>query len=166
MSETGFGPTLTELCEIVQDYVQLKQLKTGFVNDYHGYNWIISFLKQHKLEKSLKKGGQMQLARKNVTSDAFVLYSYYEMLKKEVKRLGIQERAECFCNCHESGFSRDPPKCTYVGPIGEPLFIIRDYSKFLWWKKVCNTDTISGVEVMLIIMSTLLPPLILKNCIL
>ena len=45
MSEIGLGPTLTELCEIVQDYVQLKQLKTRFVNDYHGYNWTISCLK-------------------------------------------------------------------------------------------------------------------------
>ena len=42
-----FGSTLTELCEIVQDYVQLKQLKTRIVNDYPGYNWTISFLKWH-----------------------------------------------------------------------------------------------------------------------
>ena len=90
ISEIGFGPTLTELCVIVQDYVQLKQLKTRFVNDYPGYDWTISFLKQHKL--NLKKGGQMQLARKNVISDPFVVYSYYEMLKKEVERLGIQGR--------------------------------------------------------------------------
>ena len=45
MSEIGLGPTLTELCEIVQDYVQLKQLKTRFVNDYPCYNWTISCLK-------------------------------------------------------------------------------------------------------------------------
>ena len=62
MSETGFSPTLTELREILQDYVHLKQLKTRFVNDYPGYNWTISFLKRHKL--SSKKGGQVQLARK------------------------------------------------------------------------------------------------------
>ena len=99
MSEIGFGPTLTELREIVQDYVQLKQLKTGFVNDYPGYDWTISFLKRHKL--SLKKGDQMQLARKNVTSDLFVVYGYYEMLKKEVESLGIQKRPECFYNCDE-----------------------------------------------------------------
>ena len=71
----------------------------------------------------------MQLARKNVTSDPLVVYVYYKMLKKEVVRLGIQERPECFYNCNESGFPRDPSKCKYVGPIGEPLFIIRDYSK-------------------------------------
>ena len=41
----------------------------------------------------------MQLARKNVTSDPFVVHGHYEMLKKEVERLGIQERPECFYNC-------------------------------------------------------------------
>ena len=45
MSEIGFGPTLTELREIVQDYVQMKQLKTRFVNGYPDYNWTTSFFK-------------------------------------------------------------------------------------------------------------------------
>ena len=68
MSETGFSPTLTELREILQDYVHLKQLKTRFVNDYPGFNGTISFFKRHKL--SSKKGGQVQLARKNVFTTA------------------------------------------------------------------------------------------------
>ena len=63
MSEIGFGPTLTELCKIVQDYVQLKQLKTQFVNDCPGYDWTTSFLKRHKL--SLKKGSQIQQGKYN-----------------------------------------------------------------------------------------------------
>ena len=54
--------------EIVQDYVQLKQLKTWFVNDYPGYNRTVSFLKWHRV---WKKGGQVKLARKNVNSDPF-----------------------------------------------------------------------------------------------
>ena len=37
----------------------------------------------HKL--SFKKRGQMQLARKNVTSDPFVMYGYSEMLEKEIQ---------------------------------------------------------------------------------
>ena len=80
-------------------------------------------------QTELTKVAQMQLARKNVTSDPFVVYGYYQILKKEIDRLGIQERPECFYNCDESGFLRDPSKCKYVGPIGELLFIIRDYSK-------------------------------------
>ena len=125
MSNMWFGSTLTELCEIVQGYVQIKQLKTRIVNDYPGYNWTISFLKWHIWVWK----NEVKCSLKNVTSDPFVVYGYYEMLKKEVVRLGIQERPECFCNCDESGFPRDPSKCKYVGSIGEPLFIIRDCSK-------------------------------------
>ena len=68
---------------------------------------------------SLKKGGQMQLARKNVTSDPFVIYQLDEILAKEVEHLGIAEKPECFYNCDESGFPVDPSKCKQVGPIGK-----------------------------------------------
>ena len=50
----------------------------------------------------------MQLAKRNLTSDPFVVYGYYEMLKKEVDRLGVQVRPECFYNCNESGFPQRP----------------------------------------------------------
>ena len=73
----------------------------------------------------------MQLAKKNLTSDPFGVYGYYGMLKKEVDRLGIQEKPECFYNCNESGFPRDPSKCKCVGSTGGPLFIIWEYSKDL-----------------------------------
>ena len=39
MSELEFGSTVNEPGEIVQDYVQMKKLKTQFVNDYPGYDW-------------------------------------------------------------------------------------------------------------------------------
>ena len=58
--------------------------------------------------KQFKKRGQMQLAKRNLTSDPFVVYGYYEMLKKEVDRLGVQVRPECFYNCNESGFPQRP----------------------------------------------------------
>ena len=116
MFEIGFCLTLAELREIGQDYVQLKQLKTWFVNHYPGQDWTTSFLKGHKL--SLKKGDKTQLPRENFTLDPFVVYGCYEMLKKEVERLGIQERPECFYNSDELRFPRDPSKFKYVGPIG------------------------------------------------
>ena len=36
--------------------------------------------------------------QESVTLDPFVFHGHYEMLKKEVERLGIQERPECFYN--------------------------------------------------------------------
>ena len=95
----------------------MKDLTTRFKDNMPGPDWVRSFLKRHKL--SLKKGGQMQLARKNVTSDPFVIYRLYEVLRKEAERLGIMEKPECLYNCDESGFPHDPSKCKYVGPIGK-----------------------------------------------
>ena len=81
MIEIGFGFTLTELREIGQDYVQLKQLKTWFVNHYPGQDWTTSFLKGHKL--SLKKGDKMQLPRENVTLDPFFFMAIMRCWKKK-----------------------------------------------------------------------------------
>ena len=61
----------------------------------------------------------MQLTRKNVTSDPFVIYEFYETLAKEVEHLGIADKPEAFYNCDESGFPVDPSKCKYIGPIGK-----------------------------------------------
>ena len=113
MSELGFGPTIHEFQDLVGEYVTLKKLKTQFKDNIPGYEWTNSFLKRH----CLKKGGQMQLARKNVTSDPFVVYGFYEMLDKEVNRLGIADKPECFYNCDESGFPTDPSRCKYIGAV-------------------------------------------------
>ena len=102
MAELGFGPTFLEMVELVRDYIVANDIRTNFKDDRPGYDWTNAFMKRHNLR--LKKGGQMQIARKNVTSDPFVIKGFYEMLKKEVDRLGVADRADCFWNCDESGF--------------------------------------------------------------
>ena len=69
----------------------------------------------------------MQLARKNVTYDPFVMYEFYETLAKEVEHLGISDNPEAFYNCDESGFPADPSKCKYTGPIGK-----KNHSGYSW----------------------------------
>ena len=82
--------------DLVQEFVTLKGYQNPFKENCPGYDWTHSFLKRQKL--SLKKGGQMQLARKNVTSDPFVVYEFYETLSKEVECLGIAHNPESFYN--------------------------------------------------------------------
>ena len=60
----------------------------------------------------------MSLARKNVTSDHFLIYHFYELLAKEVERLGITNRPGCIWSCDKSSFSSDPSKCNHDGPKG------------------------------------------------
>ena len=78
MEQLGFGPTLNEMIEIVQDYVLGNNITTQWRDDRPGYDWAKSFMARQKL--SLKKSGLMQLARKNVTADPFVIYGLYTLL--------------------------------------------------------------------------------------
>ncbi|KAK8394586.1 hypothetical protein O3P69_006619 [Scylla paramamosain] len=52
----------------------------------------------------------MQLARKSVTSDPFVIYGFYDMLEKEMDRLNIKDRPECIYNLDETGVPNGPIK--------------------------------------------------------
>ena len=79
MTALGFGPTMLEFQDLVKDFVEMKSTKTCFTDNRPEYDWVQSFLKCHKLR--FKKGGQMQVARKNVTLDPFVVYGYYEIPK-------------------------------------------------------------------------------------
>ena len=117
MEEMGFGPTLTEFQDTVHDYVVANEISIPFVDNRPGYEWAASFLQRHNLK--LKKGGTMQLARKNVTADPFVIYGYYDLLQGELHRLGLSNRPECIWNLDETGFPHDPSKCKTIGSVGK-----------------------------------------------
>ena len=61
----------------------------------------------------------MQIAYKNVTSDPFVIYRFYELLEKESSRLKIRDKPEHWYNLDETSFPTDPSKTSYVGIKGE-----------------------------------------------
>ena len=67
MTALGFGQTMLKFQDLVKNFVEMKSIKTQFTDNRPGYDWVQFFLKYHTL--SSKKGRQMQLARKNVTSD-------------------------------------------------------------------------------------------------
>ncbi|XP_068217851.1 uncharacterized protein [Palaemon carinicauda] len=117
MEEMGFGPTMTEFTGIVHDHVVANEIPTPFVGGRPGYEWAASFLSRHNLR--LKKVGTMQLARKNVTADPFVIYGYYDLLQRAQERLGISNRPECIWNLDETGFPHDPSKCKTIGSVGK-----------------------------------------------
>ena len=61
----------------------------------------------------------MQIVRKNVTSDPFIIYECYDMLNNEIEHLGIQDRPECIFNCDESSFPSDLSRLRHVCHIGK-----------------------------------------------
>ncbi|XP_066940011.1 uncharacterized protein [Macrobrachium rosenbergii] len=72
MEKMGLGPTLLEFRHIVKDYLLANGIETLFKDSLPGYEWAKSFMHRHNM--TLKTGGMMQLARKSVTSDPFVIY--------------------------------------------------------------------------------------------
>ncbi|CAF3744594.1 unnamed protein product [Rotaria socialis] len=116
MEKMGLGPTMSEFKGIVQDYLEGNEIANKFNNNLPGYEWVHNFLLRHNL--SLKKGGMMQIARKTVTSDPFVIYSFYELLGSEMNRLGIMNRPECIWNLDETSFPQDPSKTKTIGSKG------------------------------------------------
>lgn len=116
MAGLGFGPTLEELKVIVFYYLEANELGHVFDDKKPGDDWANNFMRRHKL--SLKKAGLMQIARKNVTSDPFVIYEFYSLLERTVNQLGIANRPECIWNLDESGFPSDPSRWKTIGPVG------------------------------------------------
>ena len=88
--------------------MNVNDIATPFTDGMLGYEWTVKFMDHHNL--TLKKEGLMQLPRKSVTSDPFIIYDFYELLEAEVKRLGLENRSECIWNCYEMGFPMDPSK--------------------------------------------------------
>ena len=112
----GLGPTLLEFREIVKDFLLANGLETVFNDGMPGYDWATAFMRRHNM--TLKTGGMMQLARKSVTSDPFVIYGFYDILRQEMARLEIMERPECIWNLDETGFPLDPSKAKTIGTKG------------------------------------------------
>ena len=115
MEKMGMGPTIREFQEIVCEYITANEIATPFTDNRPGPDWVANFLKRHNL--ALKKGGQMQLARKALTSDPFVIFGYYDKLEV-IKDLGIENRPECIYNLDETGFPTDPSKRLTIGTKG------------------------------------------------
>ena len=57
----------------------------------------------------------MQLARKNVTSDPFVVYGHHEILKKEIEQLGIKDKPELFTSVMKLDFPKIPQNASTLG---------------------------------------------------
>ena len=113
METMGMGPTVREFQEIVCEYITANEIVTPFTDNRPGLDWVSNFLRRHNL--ALKKGGQMQLARRASTGDPFVIFGYYDKLAEVIRNLGIEDRPECIYNLDETGFPTDPSKRKTIG---------------------------------------------------
>ena len=126
LAELGFAMTLSDIAELVENYVAVnnhqrgkKIFKRGGRIGYPGPDWLSSFLKRYDL--SLKEATKLSAPRYNATKNSFIIYNFYELLEKVLdKHPIIAERPDLLWNCDESGLPHEPKKCKVVSPRGQP----------------------------------------------
>ena len=84
MCRYGFSPTITEVREIIYDYLE-NNIKTVacFKDGRPGKDWFKAFMKRNNL--SMKHAEMMCTASKKATENAFVVYEFYEMIDEIIK---------------------------------------------------------------------------------
>jgi len=127
-SKWGFASTREEVCELVQDYVKINITKETplaehlrkycrFKNCKPGSDWLTNFMKRSAL--STKKPSGLEKARQCAASDPTIIYGFYDLLVREMERLGIMNRPECIWNTDESNCNMDPVQTKVVAPKGK-----------------------------------------------
>lgn len=119
-SRWGFPVDKAELCELVQQYVTDHKIKTTFKENRPGEDWYRRFMRDHP-KISLKKPEQLQ-RRRMEAADPFVVYDFYEQLKKIIADENLENKPFLIFNCDESGFPTDPSKKKALGEKGKKGF--------------------------------------------
>lgn len=115
MEKGGFGLSRLEVIEKVGEYVKKNKLKTRFKDSIPGPDWFIGFRKRHRL--SIKKPQAVEMARQKCL-DPFIIYDYFELLKRTISELGLENKPDHIWNLDETSFCVDPKKTKMVGAIG------------------------------------------------
>lgn len=117
MIRLGQGPSLAEMRSLVAEYIKENNVPNQFKENYPGTEWAHRFMKRHKLR--LKKGTSMQMDRKERTSDPFIIYSFYDVIEKEVQNLQLQDKPGHIYNLDETSFPLHSTKTHTLGVIGQ-----------------------------------------------
>lgn len=111
----GFGLTRKEIIELVGQHVKANNIKTPFKDNVPGSDWFVKFKQRHNL--SIKVPQSVEYARKQAT-DPFIIYGYFDLLKKFLDDLQLHDKPNQIWNLDESSFSIDPSRSRVVGIKG------------------------------------------------
>ncbi|CAG4927882.1 unnamed protein product [Colias eurytheme] len=102
---------------IVGQYVNVNKIETPFKGGIPGEDWFLNFKKRHHL--SIRKPEPLEYARKKAATDPFIIYGYFDLLKKVLTELNLEDKPKQIWNLDESSLSIDPSKSRIVGERGE-----------------------------------------------
>ena len=125
----GFAPTLSDIREIVTDYVNINK-KEKAQKTFHYKNlkvsptgdWISLFIKQQNL--SLKNATKLSKPCQNATKNPFIINHWFDILEETIENLGLKECPDLIWNVDESGVPHEPKKCKVVSLKGQPTLQI------------------------------------------
>nr|CAI5868906.1 unnamed protein product [Callosobruchus analis] len=117
LAKWGFGLSRKEILELVGDFVCKNDIKTPFKNGLPGEDWFLNFKKRHNL--SIRKPEPLEYARKKAATDPFIIYGYFNLLKKTLVEMDLENAPDRIWNLDESYLSIDPSKSKVVGERGQ-----------------------------------------------
>ena len=124
----GFAPTLSDIREIVTDYVNINK-KEKAQKTFHyknlkgspGKDWTSLFMKRQNLSL---KNAKLSKPCQNATKNPFIINHWFDILKETIENLGLKECPDLIWNVDESGVPHEPKKCKVVSLKGQPTLQI------------------------------------------
>jgi hypothetical protein len=125
-AQNGFGLSKKELKVFVHHVVQSRwnnvdqvgehlrkycRFKDGNVSD----EWIEKFMSDNHL--TLRKPSSMERCRAKAAADPFVVYEFYDLVRKEMQRLEISDKPSHIFNLDETSFCVDPTRGKVVAEV-------------------------------------------------
>lgn len=99
------------------EYIKRNNLSTPFRDGVPGKDWFLAFKMRNSL--SIKKPQNIEFARSKMC-DPFVIYEYFNLLKKTLDELNLYDKPDLIWNMDETSLSIDPSKTKVVGAKGLP----------------------------------------------
>lgn len=120
IQDRGFGLTPTDVRELAYDYAESHDLPNKFDKNLKiaGKDWWAGFRLRHRELLSIRKPEGLSLSRASAMNRP-AIEKYFNVLEKEMSRLGLTNKPSCIYNCDESGLSLVPDTCKIVGRKGK-----------------------------------------------
>ena len=128
LARLGFAPTLSDIREIVTDYVNINE-KEKAQKTFHyknlkgspGKDWTSLFMKRQNLSL---KNAKLSKPCQNATKNPFIINHWFDILEESIENLGLKECPDLIWNVDESGVPHEPKKCKVVSLKGQPTLQI------------------------------------------
>lgn len=90
LAKWGFGLFRKDILELVGQFVSKNYIETPFKDGIPGEDWFLNLKKRHNL--SIRKPERLEYARKKAATDPFNIYGYFNLLKKVLVELDIEDK--------------------------------------------------------------------------